>query len=180
MKPGPIASPDPGNCHGSWSLDRASLGGILVLSTWDGSEGSLRSHTPGRLPVVSNLNMGVHTEAVCSHHLLRCETSQKYLCLLCCGGSAGKWRDRPGMPSGSSSDSDCIAPHPLPHTARLQFSYAHNLRADLSRSLQSFYPEQGGKLPQMIQGAEGPEARGPGCMQAYNQEAGVIKVSIIQ
>lgn len=83
MKPGPIASPDPSNCHGSLSLARASLGGLLVLSTWNGSDGSLRSQTPGRLPVVSNLNMGVHTEAVCSHHLLRCETSQKYLCRCC-------------------------------------------------------------------------------------------------
>ena len=82
VKPGPIASPDPGNCHGSLSLDRGSMDGIFILSTRNGSDGSLRFQAPGRLPVVSNLNMGVHTEAVCSHHLLRCETSQKYLCLL--------------------------------------------------------------------------------------------------
>lgn len=50
VTPGPIASPDPGDCHGSLSLDRDSLGGIFVLSTWDVSGGSLRFQTPPTPP----------------------------------------------------------------------------------------------------------------------------------
>lgn len=160
MKPWPIASPDPDDCRGSLSLDRASLGGIFVLSAWDVSDSSLRFQTQGRFPIVSNLNMGVYTAAVHSHHLLRCETSQKYLCHY--GGSAGKWGDRPGMPSGSFSDSDCIAPHRLPHTSRLPSSRAHNLRAGLSRSLNPSTQSRPGRLPHMTQGAAGSGVRGPG------------------
>lgn len=51
--------------------------------------------------------------------------------------------DRPGMPSGSPSDSDCIPPHPLPHTSRHPSSHAHSLRTGLSGSRNPSYPEQG-------------------------------------
>lgn len=78
-----------------------------------------------------------------------------------CGGSAGKWGDRPGMPSGSSSDSDCIAPHPLPHTSRLPSSHVHNLRAVILLPR----PGQGGCL-RRLRGQRGSGVRGPGCRLA--------------
>lgn len=155
------------------------------MSTWYRSGGSLRFQIPARLPVVSNLNLGVHTEAVCSHHLLRCETSQKYLHR--CGGSAGKWGDRPGMPSGSPSDSDCITPHPLPHTSRHPSSHAHSLRTVLSRSLSSTQ-SGAGRLPHW--GVVGRGAAGVGQAEegwskepwlwACNQKSGVKKAPSIQ
>lgn len=76
------------------------------------------------------------------------------------------------MPSGSSSDSDCIAPHPLPHTSRLPSSHVHNLRADLSRSRNPSTQTRAGRLLQTTQGAEGVWSK-RSWLQACYQETGV-------
>lgn len=161
---------DPGNCHGSLSLDGVSLGGILFTSTWYGSGGSPRFQTPARLPVVSNLNMGVCTLRQCVHTTCWGAKPARNTCAVVV---AQKASGEPGLvcPQEVPVTQTASHPTPPPHTQtpflllptpRHLPSHAHSLRTGLSRRLNSSTQSRAGRLPQTTHGAKGSGVRSPG------------------